>query len=517
MKCKLVIGFVLLFQWGNWAFAAEPPNVLFVAIDDLNDWVGCLQGHPQVMTPNIDRLAARGMLFTNAHCTSPACNPSRAAIFSGMMPWQTGVWSNQSPKLPGHRPELLLLPTAFQRAGYITCGTGKLLHGGKKRNRGLFDKNFYPEQRWSPFERPRVSYTTGEVESKGTDNPRHVISVSKERFGTDQIVLPLNGMPSDRNPDTRMGESFDWGPFDVPDTAMGDGKITQWAIEQIEGGFEKPFFVAVGYYRPHIPLWAPRRYFELYPEKQVKLPPHNEDDLDDLSQVARRWAIEPVTAGAHATVVRHRQWHAAVAAYLACISFVDQQVGQLLDALDNSPYAENTIILLWSDHGWHLGEKQHWGKWTGWERSTRVPLVIVPPKTIKDRFAPAGSRCNQPVTLIDLYPTLAELCQLDAPKNLDGRSLVPLLASQSTTSKSREDAATRRTAVTTFGEGNVSIRTRHLRYIRYANASEEFYDHRTDPNEWHNLIDQPKYADSIGELRAVAERSGYRGTREKAE
>ena len=184
-------------------------------------------------------------------------------------------------------------------------------------------------------------------------------------------------------------------------------------------------------------------------------------------------------AGSHATVVKYDQWRQAVEAYLACVTYVDYEIGRLLDALDQSKYAENTAIVLWSDHGWHLGEKEHWGKWTGWERSTRVPLIIVPPKSAAGRFAKAGSRCDQPVGLIDLYPTLTELCEVAAPGVLDGESLLPLLRDP--------DTLTGRQLVTKFDQGNVSIRTDQMRYIRYADGSEELYDLKKDPNEWKNL------------------------------
>ncbi|MCH7685412.1 MAG: sulfatase [Planctomycetes bacterium] len=473
------------------ATAASPagrPNVLMIAIDDLNDWVGCLGGHPQAKTPNIDRLAARGVLFTNAHCAAPACNPSRAAVFSGKMPYHTGIWSNDSPRLLRKHPNLLLLPGAFKKAGYLTLGTGKLLHS-RSANKTLFDRHFNPEQRWSPFTRDGVRYTTEELPTKSTVNPRHVVNID----GRDPVVLPLNRMPSDRKPKSADGESFDWGPIDVPDSAMGDTQIADWAVEQMKAGFDKPFFLAVGFYRPHIPLWAPRKYFKRFANVDAELPPLKDDDLDDLSDIARRWAIEPVTAGRHSTVVRHRQWRAAVAAYLACTSFVDHQVGRLLDALDSGSFGDNTLIVLWSDHGWHLGEKQHWGKWTGWERSTRVPLIIVPPRNRADRFAKAGLRCNQPVSLIDLYPTLAGLCDIAAPESLDGQSLVPLLRAPA--------RPTGRTIVTTFGPGNVSLRTDRWRYIHYADGSEELYDHEVDPNEWTNLAGDPKRAPLMHDLR----------------
>ncbi|MCR9292235.1 MAG: sulfatase [bacterium] len=477
---------------------AEPtagqPNVLMIAIDDLNDWIGCLGGHPQALTPNIDQLASRGVLFANAHCASPACNPSRAAIFSGRMPWKTGVWSNDSKKLFQLEPAVKVIPRAFHEAGYRTFGTGKLMHSGEAANRQMFDAHFNVEQRWSPLTKQSVAYTEEELPTKGTQNPIHTLQLQ----GT-EIVLPLNRMPSDRNPQSRDGESFDWGPFDVADADMGDTQITDWAMEQLKAPSEQPTLLCVGYYRPHIPLWAPKKYFERFQGTEIQLPTHLADDLEDLSPSGKRWALEAITAGSHQTVIAHDQWKEAVKSYLACTSFVDAQIGRLIEALQQSSYRDNTWIVLWSDHGWHLGEKQHWGKWTGWERSTRVPLIVVPPLQAGQAYA-RGITIDQPVSLIDLYPTLTELCQLPAPDDLDGLSLVPLLHGQ--THPDTTPAANRR-IVTSFDAGNVSLRSQGWRYIRYRDGSEELYDLTKDPHEWTNLIRQTQFQRVIEEMRAA--------------
>lgn len=480
---------ILLLALASPACAARP-NILMIAVDDMNDWIGCLGGHPQAHTPHIDRLAARGMLFTNAHCAAPACHPSRTAVFSGRMPSATGVWSNDSSSILKEHPDTVFLPMELQQAGYQTLGAGKLL--GTDDNRpGAFEGHLKLEQRWSPFTKEDVAYTAEELPSKGTSSPRHLVTDSKGRT----VVLPLNGMPSDRKPDTEDGESFDWGPLDIDDAEMGDTQITDWAIGKIRQGFEKPFFMGIGYYRPHIPLWAPAKYFERFKNEQGVLPPYKVDDLNDLGEAGKKWALEPVTAGSHATVVEYDQWDEAVEAYLACITFVDTQIGRLLDTLDSSEYADNTVVVLWSDHGWHLGEKDHWGKWTGWERSTRVPLVIAPSRNSATGFAPAGSTCSQPVGLIDLYPTLAELCGITVAKKLDGTSLVPQLQ--------HPGASGLRAAVTQFGDGNSSIRTDHWRYIRYADDSDELYNHISDPHEWHNLTDNNLYKGDKNDLRKL--------------
>ncbi len=470
------------------ADTVERPNVLFIAVDDLNDWVGCMRGHPQALTPNMDRLAARGVLFTNAHCAAPACNPSRAAVFSGRMPQASGVWANQSGQtLERTFPGARLLPTAFQSAGYRVFGTGKLLHSGGKE---AFDEYFSVGQRWSPLPRGAPEYTPEELPTKGTQNPRHV---AKDSRGQD-VILPLNRMPSDRRPDTPGGESFDWGPFDVPDADFGDTQITDWAIERINADHDKPLFLGVGYYRPHIPLWAPQRFFDRFAESPGQLPEVKLDDLDDLSETAKKWAREPVTAGSHTTVLKHEQWRPAVEAYLASVTYVDHEIGRLLDALDNSAIGDNTVIVLWSDHGWQLGEKEHWGKWTGWERSTKVPIIVSPPKRHAGRFA-VGSSSAQPVGLIDLYPTLAELCNVEGPGSLDGKSLVPLLR--------EPQLSTGRAVVTMFNPNNASLRTDRWRYIHYVDGSEELYDHQSDPNEWDNLAGSPQHASQLEELRTM--------------
>lgn len=471
--------------------SAERPNVLFIAIDDLNDWVGCLGGHPQALTPNIDRLAARGILFTNAHCAAPACNPSRAAVFSGQMPWRTGVWSNRSPKMSSQHPDQLVIPRAFTAAGYTTLATGKLMHSSRA-NQLYFERHMKTEQRWSPLSKDSVKYTSRELPSKGTGRPRHVV----KRKGVDDVVLPLNRMPSDRKPQENDGESFDWGPFDVPDSEMGDAQITDWAIEQLEAGFEKPFFMGVGYYRPHIPLWAPKKYFERFDGVDIQLPAVLPNDLKDIGEAGKTWAIEALTAGSHATVVEHDQWKEAVKAYLACVTFVDHHVGRLLAVLDKGRFGDNTVIVLWSDHGWHLGEKQHWGKWTGWERSTRVPLIIVPPTGAASDYGAPGQRCGEPVNLIDLYPTLTDMCRVRCPENLDGRSLVPLLQDPG--------HETHRTVVTAFDKGNLSLRDDRWRYIKYVDGSEELYDLQSDPNEWENVIEEASVAERVQFFRTAA-------------
>ena len=231
-----------------------------------------------------------------------------------------------------------------------------------------------PEQRWSPFNSNDVEYSKRELKSKGSQDPQHVIAngPSGKRY-----VLPFNHMSSERYPNDRKGESFDWAAFDLPDETFGDSKITDWSIGKIKSQVaDKPFFMAVGFYRPHIPLYAPKKYFDLYPLETIRLPDTIDDDLADVPTAGKERAMNAVTAGTHAHVIKHKQWKHAVQAYLASISFIDHQVGRLLDCLDKSEHADSTIVVLFSDHGWHLGEKQAWGKSSGWVHSTQVPLII---------------------------------------------------------------------------------------------------------------------------------------------
>jgi arylsulfatase A-like enzyme len=293
--------------------------------------------------------------------------------------------------------------------------------------------------------------------------------------------FPLNGLdrvtdvPGPVNPN-----EFDWGPFDKPDLEMGDGRLTVWADRLLSREHEQPLFLAVGTFRPHLPWYAPRPYFEQYPIEDVQLPKVKEDDLDDVPGAGKRFAA--ARRRDFDLILHTGKWREAVQAYLASISFADALVGRLLDALDAGGQAEKTIIVLWSDHGWHLGEKGHWHKMTLWEEATRVPLVIVAPGVTRP-----GTRSTRPVSLVDLYPTLIDLCGLEPKKDLDGTSLVPLLEDP--------EAKWDRPALITYLRGNHAVRSRRWRYIRYADGGEELYDHANDPDEWTNLADRPELAD----------------------
>jgi arylsulfatase A-like enzyme len=413
-------------------------NVLFIAIDDLNDWAGCLGGHPGVHSPNIDRLASTGVLFTNAHCAAPLCNPSRAALMTGIRPSTSGVYDNSEHMLDSPvSAEATTLPAHFRSHGYRTLGSGKIYHGACPDPEAWHD------------------YSPSKTEI------RHPDPMPANR--------PLNGIPDTRH--------FDWGPVDVPDNEMGDWKVADWVSRQIKQNHRQPFFLACGFFRPHLPWYVPKKYFDLYPLDQVVLPEVKPDDLEDVQMFARRIANP---SGDHARVTGHAQWREAVRGYLASISFVDDCVGRVINALDASPHRDNTIVVLWADHGWHLGEKLHWRKFTLWEEATRNILFFRAPGLTSSR-----NFCNSPVSLLDIYPTLVELCGLSPIKTLEGNSLVTLL----------KDPASgwEAPALTTYGLNNHSVRSQDWRYTRYHDGTEELYDHRSDRHEWFNQADNPAY------------------------
>lgn len=416
--------------------AVEKPNVLFMAIDDLNDWTGALGGHPQSTTPNLDRLAESGMLFTNAHCPAPACNPSRAAMMTGIRPSTSGIYHNPQPWRDSPvLAEAKTIPQWFRDNGYSVFGSGKIYHG-----------SFPDPPSWD-------YYWPSQTKNKpGDPSPKN---------------RPVNGIPKTSH--------FDWGSHPEGDEEMGDWQVAEWISGQLAKKHEKPFFMACGFYRPHLPWYAPEKYFEQFPIDEIVLPEVIEDDLSDVPPLGVKMAKPD---GDHRKVTQHDQWKQAVQGYLASIAFVDTCVGKVLDALESSEHAENTIVVLWSDHGWHLGEKEHWRKFALWDEATRVQMMWRVPGVTD-----AGSRTNAAVNLLDIYPTLTELCGLPTNPANEGASLKPLL----------ENAETEwnEPTLTTHGRKNHALRDQRWRYIRYSDGTEELYDHDNDPLEHTNLAATP--------------------------
>ncbi|MCY3591127.1 MAG: sulfatase [Acidobacteria bacterium] len=424
---------------------AAGPNVLMISIDDLNDWIGVLDGHPQTLTPNIDALAGRGVTFRRAYCQTPACNPSRASLMTGQRPTTSGCYGNGDVWRDA-MPLAVTLPQHFMQHGYEAIGGGKTFHQSQNEAASWHYYHSFRGFLWPPD-------------------------------------YPLNQL--DRG-------GFDWGALDIDDEDTTDTQLANWAAEYLSRDHSGPFFLACGFYRPHLPFYAPKKYFDRFPEAEVKLPPYLANDLDDVP------ASAPTERGLedHELVTATGQWRRAVAAYLACINFADANVGRVLKALDEGPHAENTVIVLWTDHGWQLGEKNQWRKYTLWERSCRVPIIFAGPGIEAE-----GEFCDRTAELLDIYPTLADLAGLPGRGDLDGESLRPLLENP--------EAEWDHPAITSDAPDRNSIRTERWRYTTYPEG-EELYDHDTDPNEWRNLANFPEHAETKQRLQAMLPRNPSR-------
>lgn len=426
----------------------KPINILMLSIDDLNDWVGCLGGHPQALTPNIDRLAREAVLFTNAHCPAPSCNPCRTAVLTGVAPWRSGVYNN-SPKWREVLPDVVTLPAHFRNNGWVTRGGGKFFHHFQNDVDGW--DTYFPKVQ---YEFPEGSFAPKELTYR---------------------YEPTND---------RWYREFVWGPFLEQHNAEEHGD--QATVNHIIGlldeiDAETPFFMNCGIYRPHVPWYVPEEYFEAFPLELVQMPLSVVDDRVDLpASVDARIDREPYYAALEKAGV-HRE---AVQAYLASVLYMDTMVGQVLDALDNSPHADNTVVVFWSDHGYHMGEKERYRKFSLWEDSTHVPLIIRLPPSLKMKWG-AGEPCHEAVSLQDLYPTLVDLAGLEPPQTLDGQSLVPQLLDPTT---ERPEPAV------TVNDWNsaYAIRTEQWTYIQHEDG-EELYHRQNDKHQWHNLASDPQY------------------------
>ena len=448
------------------------PNVLFIVADDLNAWIGALGRHPNVSTPNIDALAKRGTLFSHAYCAAPYCNASRMSVFSGLLPSTTGIYQNEEFWKKEARPPTFI--EHLRRRGYHTAGAGKVFHGA-------FD------------------YATAGAEKAASAQWRdqqNCMDVwdSFQPLSSEPVPAqrPLNGLfDFDRFAEVPPSyHHFDWGVLpDDREEEMPDVQTVRAFESFVKHPPNEPFFFAAGLYKPHLPWYVPKRFFDRYPLDSIVLPPVKIDDLDDVPPIAREWATSPPD---HEYVTRAGQWHTAVQGYLASISFCDEMVGRLMRALDESGRADDTLVILWGDNGFHLGEKLHWRKFVLWEEATRVPLIIVPPANAKTQ-----AFVHQPVSLIDIFPTVLEMCGVDAVEGIDGESLVAAMSN-----------AARRSApaFTTWGAGNHSVCVEEWRYTRYVDGGEELYHHPTDPHEWTNLVGDARFEADLERLRRLLPR-----------
>ena len=438
-------------------------NVLFVAIDDLNDWVGCFGGNPQAQTPNIDKFnAGGGMAMFNAYCSSTVCGPSRSSFLTGAHCHRTGVYGNDTnlkdaPKAKG----LVTIPEYFSKHGYHSLSMGKIFHKHGTAVAGEIDEGQWAFDEWH-------------------DAPSTVGAVTKDK--------PANGLLDlDGNPAKGKAAVFDWGPARGNDeTLMKDHKVVSWAAEQLQSRDfdDKPFFMAIGISKPHLPFYVPQKYYDRHPLDSIVLPETLRSDHDDITDAEGKPLY---SAGKPAKDIndwwartdKYRKHKEAVQAYLATVSFVDDCVGILLDGLSASRHADNTIVVIFSDHGWHLGEKLRYGKTLLWQESARVPMLFKVPSVTPD-----SKKCQGVVNLIDLYPTLADLCDLPPNPENDGQSFAKLLHNP--------DMKWNRPTLTTYQQGNHRIYDGRYSYITYR-GGEELYDHQSDPLEWTNQARNPEF------------------------
>ncbi len=421
----------------------RPPNFLFIAVDDMNDWVGPLKGHPQAITPNLDMLAAKGVNFTQAYCPSPGCSPSRNAILYGREPFNTG-WYAFYDDMSFHeaaKDSNVSLPRLLSESSYLTYGAGKVHH-----------REFAPAWEWTDYlvEKPtRFRLDLGNGYQLG----------GQQKYSFCPTLNPMEELP--------------------------DYQRAQYAIDVLSSSHESPFFLAVGFYRPHLPFICPQQFFDLYPES-IKEPDILEGDLDDVPYVGRSMIKKKFDRA----FKKDKAWSKVRRAYLACISWTDFNIGRVLEALEQSEYADNTIIILWSDHGYALGEKEHFTKFALWEDTTRVPFMLWDTRN----GAAKGATFSDPVSLINIYRTVADYAGLAVPGEVDGFSLAPYLRTP--------DIVIDQPAIMTWGQGNYALRNSEYRYIRYYDGTEELYRHPNDPDEWQNLAGNPDYATVVEALQA---------------
>jgi uncharacterized sulfatase len=442
---------------------ARKLNVLFIAVDDLNNHLGCY-GNRLVQSPNVDRLAKRGVRFDRAYCQFPLCSPSRVSLLTGLRPDATRVFDLQTDFRKSTLPDAVTLPQLFRQNGWFVARVGKLFHYG----------------------------VPGQIGTSGLDDP----------LSWDRVVNPRGrdkdeeGKVRNLNPANRgLGAALAWYESPGTNDEFTDAKVAAETIRLLEESKDKPFFIGCGFYRPHVPWIVPKKFFDLYPHERIVLAKNPFNDREDIPPPAL--PVKPPNYGRTDEECRE-----AIRAYYASISYMDAQLGKVLDALDRLKLWDKTIVIFWGDHGWHLGEHGLWQKMSLFEESARVPLIVAAPRQKGN-----GKASVRIVESLDVYPTVADLCGLTPPKNLAGASLRPLLNKPrlrwdrpAYTQVQRGDAAGR-----FMGR---SVRTERWRYTEWGDGKRgvELYDHEKDPREFTNLANDPKHASTVAELKALLQK-----------
>jgi iduronate 2-sulfatase len=459
----LVTAFVTLAA-GAPAAAPSPaprrPNVLLIMSDDLNNRLGTY-GDPSVKTPNIDRIAGRGVRFDRAYNQFPLCNPSRASLLTGLRPDTIRIYELVT-QFRKNKPDAIALPQLFRNNGYVSARVGKIYHYG----------------------------VPGDIGTAGLDDPPSW-DVTVNPRGVDKDAEPLltNYTPA-RGPG--LGSALAFHASGARDEEHTDGKVASETIALLEQNKDRPFFIAAGFYRPHCPYIAPQKYFDMYPLEKIKVPAVTTEMLAQYPRPA--FFTTPPNWG-----LTEQQEREVIRAYYASISFMDANVGRLLDALDRLKLADNTIVVFMSDHGYSLGEHGQWMKQMLFEESARSPLIVAGPGV-----RAKGKGSPRTVEYLDLYPTLAELAGLTPPRDIEGRSLAPLLNDPKAPWNHAALTQVRRPAPEGFFMG-YSVRTERWRYSEWDDGKRgtELYDEKDDPGEMHNLAADPKYAKTVEEMRTL--------------
>jgi len=496
MKPLISVMLMLLVEAGA-VFALERPNVLFIAVDDLRPQLGCY-GKTQVRSPNIDRLAAGGVVFNRAYCQYASCCPSRSSLLTGLRPDSTGVFNN-STHFRNKAPDVVTLPQQFKEQGYVTRSIGKIFHGSFAT--AYVGTRFHDARSWSAepwLGSPQYFFTP-----EGMEAARAVYARKFKKSGA-----ALEGWK------TEFVQALSTEAPDVPDSVLYDGQVTANAIrtlQELKGG---PFFLAVGYGKPHLPFVAPKKYWDLYDRAKFELPSPATAPKDAPTVALPGWGE---LRGQYTDIPKQGplsegKTRELIHGYHACVSFVDAQIGLVLEELDRLGLRSNTIVVLWGDHGWHLGELNHWAKQTAFELATRAPLILSAPGK-----KAAGAKSDALVEFVDVYPTLCELAGLPKPEHLEGDSFVPLLDAPDTDWK----PAAFSQVIGNGGSMGRTLRTDRYRFTLWSKSKTsdrtiavELYDYLNESNEMENVAARPENAKLVRQLSAKLE-AGWRASKPK--